>query len=94
MGRTKMGLLRERKLRTPSATPIAKADDSSGPSGSASSAPGYAFNQGLLFNYASNDENGAYTCKNDFSNYAYFQQPYVREALHVPDYVQSWDFCT
>jgi len=84
---------RQRALRSPSTAPSAKADVSSGPNGSPSSSPGYSFSQRLLFNYASNDESGAYTCTNYYSNYAYFQQPFVREALHVPDYVQAWDFC-
>jgi Serine carboxypeptidase len=49
--------------------------------------------QQLMFNYGSNDGSAGYPCSGADMTNAYLQQRYVREALHVPDYVQPWTEC-
>jgi Serine carboxypeptidase len=86
--RTQMAL---RQSRGRSSKKPAQRDSSS--AGNITTGPAIAYGQHLLLNYGSNDEAGGYPCSGGDVTNAYLQQRYVREALHVPDYVQDWTAC-
>jgi hypothetical protein len=44
-------------------------------------------------NYASTDQNGGFICYMSSSVEAYLNQWHVRDALHIPDQVQDFEFC-
>ncbi|GMT02878.1 hypothetical protein PENTCL1PPCAC_25052, partial [Pristionchus entomophagus] len=50
-----------------------------------------AFNN---FNPVSTDNNGGFYCYMDDATENYLNQPHVRSAIHVPDYVQRWESCS
>uniref|UniRef100_A0A914C171 Carboxypeptidase n=1 Tax=Acrobeloides nanus TaxID=290746 RepID=A0A914C171_9BILA len=45
-------------------------------------------------NYGSTDSNGGFQCYMTNAATSYLNQAYVRDALHIPDYVQNWTFCS
>lgn len=51
------------------------------------------FTQQGKMNYASTDENGGYVCYMTTQIEAYLNQRHVRDALHVPDFVQDFSSC-
>ncbi|KAI1700644.1 serine carboxypeptidase domain-containing protein [Ditylenchus destructor] len=53
----------------------------------------FGFDIQVMFNYASNDPFFSFPCYIFSKAEEYFDQVYVREALHVPDSVQKWTFC-
>ncbi|PAV84712.1 hypothetical protein WR25_10140 [Diploscapter pachys] len=46
------------------------------------------------FDPLTTDNMGSYQCWNYGAIGYYLNQPHVRDALHVPDFVQDWTFCT
>ena len=44
-------------------------------------------------NYGSTDSSGGFQCYMTNAATSYLNQAHVRDALHIPDYVQDWTFC-
>uniref|UniRef100_A0A7E4VLI3 Carboxypeptidase n=1 Tax=Panagrellus redivivus TaxID=6233 RepID=A0A7E4VLI3_PANRE len=61
--------------------------------GSRVSAKAAFVNQFLRYNFKSTDSNGGYQCYAADAITSYLRQQTVRDALHVPDYVPSFDYC-
>ncbi|KAK0407410.1 hypothetical protein QR680_019183 [Steinernema hermaphroditum] len=61
----------------------------------AKTSPKVSFNN-LLYqvNYGSTDALGGFPCYAVPAAHKYLNHPHVRAALHVPEYVQEWMFCT
>jgi hypothetical protein len=51
------------------------------------------YTQQSKLNYASTDQNGGFICYMSTSLEAYLNQWHVRDALHIPDQVQDFEFC-
>ncbi|CAD6185410.1 unnamed protein product [Caenorhabditis auriculariae] len=47
-----------------------------------------------VFDPLSTDATGGYSCYQYDAITRYLAQPHVRDAIHVPDFVQRWEFCT
>ncbi|KAI1697359.1 serine carboxypeptidase domain-containing protein [Ditylenchus destructor] len=59
-----------------------------------SSTKNLGLDEQINFNYASNDASFTFPCYAlPYKANAYFNRECVREALHVPEYVQQWSFC-
>jgi len=93
-GQARMHMAMQSKATRRRLSSLTRPDSTGTGSGASGSTSSPAFGQQLLFNYGSNDESAGYPCSGEDMTYAYLQQRYVREALHVPDYVQPWDTCT